>query len=170
MTKLYKIEGSEYPLPRDVATRLQKSQTAEHRIIIWKDKHGDSIWDATGDAIFDSALEILRIKVEAHYVPSVEDAEAQLEKYGSNNTEFTQEIVDQIPEGKIKDLAQKELDASNSPDLWYLEQVQYAKDAAEALEKEDKVLAFELIIERSTYEYEEIEIATPMRAKDMGWE
>lgn len=144
------------------------------RILIEYQKHGTEYWDATGDRLFDAALQILKGHIDAGYIMPEEMSQSLLD--GLPDMELVQREIDAMQETQVKFFAQ----AANSRLLRRKDEleteVRHARNAKRAIESGDGNAAWAVLAARKKYEYENValvELIDPRKddgAVSRSWE
>lgn len=126
------------------------------RILIEYQDHGTVYWDATGDRLFDAALQILKQRVDAGYIMPEETSQSLLD--GLPDMESVQKQVSAIQQTEVRMAAQARLAGFLRSKDELETEVRHAKDTKRAIESGDGSLAWSVLAARSGYEYEKVSI------------
>jgi hypothetical protein len=126
------------------------------RVLVEFQKDGTVYWDATGERLFAVALHILRRRVANGMIPSAETVEAW--KQQSPAPELTKEQIDALPEGRVKTAAVNQRTQALLKQIDFNDLIVKVLVIAKAIREKDGVAAWIVLTERSSYEYERVEL------------
>ncbi len=126
------------------------------RVLVEFQKDGTVYWDATGERLFAVALHILRQRVEYGIIPSVEMVQAW--KQQSPGPELTEEQIDALPEGRVKTAAANQRAQALLRQIDFEDLIVKTIQIEKAIQEKDGVAAWIILTERSSYEYERVEL------------
>ena len=139
-------------LEDDVKTAIKTGP----RVLIQSWKHGKNYYDATGNNLSLAALDALKFSVEAGYIWSVEDTKKYIEE--PKLPDLTREQIEALPEGEIKRAAKKQARRYEREKREREDAILQAEQVELSLEGRNGQLAWEILRERSDFEYEGIEL------------
>lgn len=128
------------------------------RILIEHQKNADVYWNATGSKLFAAALRILNQRMENGIIATEAKAKRDQERY-IVKPELTQEQIDALPTGSVKDMAQHQFNRIARSNQAYADAVDLAIRIKEIIEDGLGGAAWEILQERKRYEYEGFELA-----------
>ncbi len=126
------------------------------RVLVEFQKDGTVYWNATGERLFAVALQILRQRVKYGIIPSVETVQAW--KQQSPGPELTKEQIDALPEGRIKTAAANQRTQALLRQIDFDDLIVKTIQIEKAIQEKDGVAAWIILTERSSYEYERVEL------------
>ena len=139
------------------------------RILLCKEKHEDNYWDASDDESWaKSSLAILTDRWN-------DDFWYQKPEKPSQGGLLTKKQIDALPDGRVKEVALKELKNYEESLKSFIDENDWYERASKIVEQQNlsfvkyknrasgKIirqlpLAYELLTERNSYEYEEVEL------------
>lgn len=131
-----------------------KNDNATGRILVETGKHEHRYFNATTEEqLYAAALKLLKERMHPRY-----GYIQKPDKPRSAGPAVTKEQASQLPDGKVKTMALRELDDYAREQLEYTDALAEYQEAERALRESDGKAAWEVIDGRRDHEYEEVRL------------